>query len=89
MVTEDEARQRLLKILDDATTYDGLARTIEAEHAAKSGAIFGDVVKFFAESDPGGLDGELQERFAQVLSRFVESREALHLAGVLEGGKGG
>ena len=35
---------------------------------------------------PSGLDGLLQERFAQVLSRFVDSKEALHLAAVLETG---
>jgi hypothetical protein len=38
-----------------------------------------------ARSDPSGLDAELQERFAQALSRTVESTRALELAGMLEG----
>ena len=86
MLNEDEARRRLLQILDDAKTFEELDGAVLVEYAAKTGAVFGSVVKFFAESDPKGLDGPLQERFAQVLSRFVESREALHLAAVLEAG---
>ena len=82
MPTDDEARARLLKIQDDAKTFVELADGIAA--SVEKGAVFGCAVKFIAEGDASGLDGALQERFAQVLSRFVESPRALHLAGALE-----
>lgn len=86
MLTDVEARSRLMRILDDAVSFEQLGAGITAEHAAKeSHAVFGAALRFIAERDPTGLDAELQERFAQALSRMVESREALALAGVLEG----
>jgi hypothetical protein len=84
MLTDDEARARLLRILDDAKTFEELEAGITDGQGAKASAIFDRALKFIADGDAGGLDGELRERFAQVLSRFVESRKALHLAGVLE-----
>jgi hypothetical protein len=89
MVSDAEARARLLKILDDARTFEELSRAVAHEHAAKTHAVFECAARFLAERDPAGLDSALQERFAQVLSRMVESKEALSLAGVLEQGGGG
>jgi hypothetical protein len=86
VLTDQEARARLLKILDDAKTFEDLGKGITAEYAEKeSHPVFGCALRFLAEADPTKLDAGLQERLAQVLSRFVESKEALHLAGVLEG----
>jgi hypothetical protein len=86
VLSDAEARARLLKILDDSRTFADLDQAITAEHAAKTHALFGDAVRFLAERDASGLDGALRERFAQVLSRMVESTEALKLAGILERG---
>jgi hypothetical protein len=84
-VTDDEARRDLMASLDDAKTFEQLAAGITAAHGAKdSHPVFGDALRFIAERDAGGIDGGLQERFAQVLSRMVESKEALALAGLLE-----
>jgi len=86
MLTDAEARTRLLGILDDAKTFEDLGDGITAAYdATNTHALFTAALRFIAERDPSGLDGELQERFAQALSRMVESREALELAGVLEG----
>lgn len=85
MARDDEARSRLLKVLDDAKTFEELCGGIEAAHSEHAGAVFACALRFVTESDPDGLDAMLQERFAQVLSRMVESTRALHLAGVLEG----
>jgi hypothetical protein len=82
MPTDDEARARLLRILDDAKTFAELGNGITA--VAGAAAVFGCALRFITEGDASGLDGALQERFAQVLSRFVESPRALHLAGLLE-----
>ena len=84
MLTDREARDRLLKILDDARTFEELGDGITAESGAKAHPLFGCALRFLAEEDPSQLDVDLQERFAQVLSRMVESKRALHLAGVLE-----
>ena len=84
VLSEAEARARLLKIIDDAKSFEQLAEHVRAEHEAKSGAAFGAAVRFLAESDPSGLEFSVQERFAQALSRMVESEEALRLAAVLE-----
>jgi hypothetical protein len=84
-VTDDEARKCLMAILDDAKTFEELATGIRAAHGAKdSHRDFGYALRFITERDAGGLDGALQERFAQVLSRMVESKEALALAAMLE-----
>ena len=84
MPSEDDARARLLKIIDDAKTFDELDERIQDEYATKSDAVFGAAVRFLAENDPSGLDAAVQERFAQALSRMVDSEEALRLAAVLE-----
>lgn len=86
MVTDNEARARLLRILDDAHTFEELDEGITAEHRARTHALFGTVLRFIAEGDASDLDAVLQERLAQVLSRFVESTRALELAGILERG---
>jgi hypothetical protein len=84
-VTNDEARRELFAILDDAKTFDELVAGITAASGAKdSPRVFADALRFISERDVSGLDGALQERFAQVLSRMVESTEALALAGLLE-----
>jgi hypothetical protein len=84
-VTDDDARRDLLAILDDSKTFEELAAAIAAAYAETDGhRVFGDALRFIAERDAGVLDAALQERFAQVLSRMVESTEALALAGVLE-----
>ena len=80
----DGGRSALLKIHDDAKTFEALHELIQREYAAGTGAVFGAAVRFLAESDPSALDAAVQERFAQSLSRMVESDEALRLAGVLE-----
>ena len=77
-------RSLLLKIIDDAKSFEQLDEHIRAEHEAKRGAVFDEAVRFFAESDPSGLNVTVQERLAQALSRMVESEEALRLAAVLE-----
>lgn len=83
--TEGEARQRLFDILDGARTFEELSAGITAAHdATESHPDFGHVQRFLIKRDPSGLDPALQERLAQVLSRMVESTEALALAGVLE-----
>ncbi len=85
MATDAEARERLLRILDDAKTFEDVAGGITAEHGAPgSHALFGFAERFITEQDPSKLDSGVQERFAQVLSRMVDSKEALHLAAVLE-----
>ena len=86
MLTEDEARQRLLKLLDDARTFDALNAALAAARAAEPHALLDCALRFVTDDRPTGLDWAVRERFAQVLSRFVESRRALHLAGVLEAG---
>jgi len=84
-VTDDEARIRLLAVLDKAHTFAELGAAISAEHGAASGrGVFGCALRFLSKGDATVLDAGLQERFAQVLSRFVESRIALQLAGMLE-----
>jgi hypothetical protein len=84
-VTDDEARRDLMAILDDARTFEELVAGIRAAQGAKvSHPDFGHALRFVTERDPDGLDDALQERFAQVLSRMVESKEALALAGLLE-----
>jgi len=84
MTSEDDARARLLKIIDDAKSFEELDERVQDEYATKSGAVLGAAVRFLAESDPSGLDTVVQERFAQALSRMVDSEEALRLAAVLE-----
>jgi hypothetical protein len=89
-VTDDEGRRELLAILDDAKTFEELVANVTAAHGAKDGhPVFGEALRFISEGYAGGLDGALQERFAQVLSRMVESKEALALAGLLESRDGG
>ena len=85
-MTDAEARSRLLKALDDAHTFDELCASVTAAHGAGGHALFEGALRFLEQDDSAGLDDELQERFARALSRFVESRRALHLAGLLEGG---
>jgi hypothetical protein len=87
MVTEARARERLLKILDDAHDFGELGAGLAAEHDGNGDALFGAARRFLAEGNAACLDAELKERFAQVLSRFVESRRALELAGILEAGE--
>ena len=89
MLTDDEARARLLKILDDARTFDDLHAALLATGGAETHVLFGCALRFVANDDPAGLEWAVRERFAQVLSRFVESRRALHLAGLLEAGETG
>jgi hypothetical protein len=84
MLSEGDARNRLLKIIDDAKTFEELDERIQDEYATKSDAVFGAAVRFLAESDPSELDDAVQERLAQALSRMVDSEEALRLAAVLE-----
>ena len=87
-MTDDEARNRLLAVLDKAHTFAELCAAISAEHGAASGrGLFGCALRFLSEGDATVLDAGLQERFARVLSRFVESPRALQLAGVLESGE--
>lgn len=75
-----------MAILDDAKTFGELVAGITAAYGAKdSHRDFGYALRFITERDAGGLDGALQERFAQVLSMMVESKEALALAAALEG----
>jgi hypothetical protein len=89
VATEVEARARVLKVLDDAKTFEDLRHGLLGgeEFGAAATASEDAAFRFIFKGDPSGLDGELEERFAQVLSRFVESREAMHLAGMLEVGK--
>ena len=89
MLTDAEARQRLLKILDDARTFDELHAAVVAAAASDPNDLFGRALHFVTADDATGLAWAVRERFAQVLSRFVESRRALHLAGVLEAGEAG
>lgn len=86
--TDDETRRRVLELLDDAHTFDELRRSFEAQISlvAVRPALLDGALRFLEDGDATGLDAELQERFAQVLSRFVESRRALELAGKLEAG---
>lgn len=88
MDTDDETRRRVLELLDDAHTFDELRRSFEAQISlvAVRPALLDGALRFLEDGDATGLDAELQERFAQVLSRFVESRRALELAGKLEAG---
>jgi hypothetical protein len=84
-LSDDDARRRLLGILDDSKTFEELTSAITAACGAKdTHRDFGHALRFIEERDPSGLDAVLQERFAQVLSRMVESKEALALAGMLE-----
>jgi hypothetical protein len=86
MLTDAEAQKRLLGILDDSKSFESLCHAVRASHAAKeSHPVFAAALRFIEERDPYGLDAALQERFAQSLSRMVESRDALALAGLLEG----
>jgi hypothetical protein len=84
--TEDETRRRLLELLDDAHSFDELRRSFQAQISlvAPRPALLEGALRFAEEGDASGLDAEFQERFAQVLSRFVESKRALELAGKLE-----
>jgi hypothetical protein len=75
-----------LKLLDDAHAFDELTALLTTEFRTNNHALFGRALRFISEGNPRVLDDELQERFAQVLSRFVESRRALELAGILETG---
>ena len=84
MLSEADAHVKLLKLIDAAKSFDELAVFIREGYAARGGATFGAALRFIAESDPSGLDAEVQERFAEALSRMVESPDALRLAGVLE-----
>jgi len=95
MLTDAEARQRLLEIIDGAHTFEELRDAIVDEVAAltapaapKTAAIFGAALRFVtdAQPDPGTLEPVVQERFAQALSRMVDSKQALHLAALLEAG---
>jgi hypothetical protein len=86
MLTDADARSGLLGILDDAKTFEELSDGIHATAATReSHAVFDTALRFITHGDPSGLDAELQERFAQALSRMVESTRALELAGMLEG----
>lgn len=85
MASDDDATVRLLKILDDARTFEGLCDGISGAYgAAHSHPLFGTALRFIADGDASNLGPDLQERFAQVLSRFVESKRALELAAILE-----
>jgi hypothetical protein len=88
MDTDDQTRRRILKLLDDARTFEelrlGLVRAVPL-HGTNSSLLAG-ALRFVDDGDATDLDEVLEERFAQVLSRFVESRRALELAGLLEGG---
>jgi hypothetical protein len=85
---DDDARALILKVLDDAHTFDelrnGLLRLVRAGET--QGPSLTAALHFVDDGDPNELDDELEERFAQVLSRFVESRRALDLAAMLEAG---
>jgi hypothetical protein len=87
MVSDADALARLLQLLDDARTFAELDESLKREQGAPTD-LFARALRFVAEGDPSCLDAPLQERFAQVLSRFVESRRALKLAGILEAGAG-
>lgn len=88
MDTDDETRRRILKVLDDARTFEELRSGVV--HAVPlhgtTSAVLAGALRFVDEGDASALDEKLEERFAQVLSRFVESRRALELAGLLEAG---
>lgn len=86
MNTDDETRRRLLELLDDARTFDELERSLRGRIGTDPSPLLEGALRFLEAGDPSGLDPELEERFAQVLSRFVESRRALELAGKLEAG---
>lgn len=86
MNTDDETRRRLLELLDDARTFDELERSFRGRIGTDPSPLLEGALRFVEAGDPSGLDAELEERFAQVLSRFVESRRALELAGKLEAG---
>lgn len=82
-------RVRILKLLDDARTFDELRVALVGE-VPLDGAeppLLRCVLRFVTSGITSGLDDELKERFAQVLSRFVESTRALELAGRLEAGE--
>lgn len=89
MLSDDDARQLLLKILDDARTFDELHAALVAAAGSEPHPVFGFALRFVTDDNPTGLEWAVRERLAQVLSRFVESRRALHLAGVLEAGEPG
>jgi hypothetical protein len=85
-LTDADVRARVLAILDDSKTFESLCHGIRTSYATTEGhAVFASALRFIDETDPSGLDAELQERFAQALSRMVESTRALELAGALEG----
>jgi hypothetical protein len=79
----------VLKVLDDAKTFEALQRGLWGivEFGLRAPDVENAAMRFVFKGDPSNLDDELRERFAQVLSRFVESREALSLAGMLEAGE--
>jgi hypothetical protein len=81
---DDETRRHLLELLDDAHSFGELERGLRARVDAAPCNLLHGALRFLETSDVDGLEPELQERFAQVLSRFVESRRALELAGKLE-----
>jgi hypothetical protein len=88
MSSDDDVRTRILKILDDARTFTELRLQLirELPLGVPAPEPLGCALDFLRDGDATLLDAPLQERFAQVLSRFVESRRALELAGMLEAG---
>ena len=86
MDSDDETRRRLLELLDAAHSFDELERGFRARIGTVPSPLLEGALRFIDAGDASGLDPELEERFAQVLSRFVESRRALELAGKLEAG---
>lgn len=83
MVSDEDARARLVEILIEARTFDELAERITREFAAKTHALFGYALRFLAEGKPNGLDDPLKETFAQELARFGDHQRALELAAIL------
>ncbi len=84
-----DVRVRLLKLLDGARTFDELRVALVGEVPLDDAEppLVRCALRFVTSGITSGLDDELRERFAQVLSRFVESTRALELAGMLEAGE--
>jgi hypothetical protein len=77
-VTDDEARSRLLAILDGAVRFKALADAIEAAYAAPDGhVIFGQARRFIETRDPSGLDAGVRARFAKALSRMTDETDTV------------
>jgi hypothetical protein len=83
MISDEDARARLVEILLEAGSYDELAEQITAEYAAKTHPLFGYALRFIAEGKPNGLDDPLKETFAHVLGRFDDHPRAVELAAIL------